>query len=172
MIFTVYVSGEVQAPLVATNGFGGTLRKRPSPLVNRPLPLDHVFPSIVRRVSPAVVRTMTVGEGELKSNEIALMSRSFSENSNHLPAMLTEMGEVAEPAGILTFRLVSRASSWRRAAGFSGRRPGFIAGSSLSQTRFMTCCMLRTPLVIATTASSSGITMQNWPNAPSPRKEL
>src|SRR5437762_960610 len=47
-------------------------------------------------------------------------------------------------------------------------RPG--AGRSLSQTRFITACMSLVPLVIATTASCSGSTMQNWPNAPSPRQ--
>ena len=44
-----------------------------------------------------------------------------------------------------------------------------MAGSSLSHTRFRMACMSFTPLVMATTASWSGITMQYWPNAPSPR---
>ena len=44
-----------------------------------------------------------------------------------------------------------------------------MAGRSLSQTRFRTACMSFTPLVMAMTASCSGITMQNCPNAPSPR---
>ena len=43
------------------------------------------------------------------------------------------------------------------------------AGTSRSQTRFITDAMSRVPLVIATTASYCGMTMQNWPCAPSPR---
>src|SRR5689334_20568327 len=110
---------------------------RSSPLVNRPRPLDHVSPAIVRRVSPAAVRTIKAGEVELKSKDTALMPRSFSENSNHFPETFEDNGDEAEPFGNLTFSAARRASSWRRAAGFSGRCPGFIAGSSLSQTRFM-----------------------------------
>src|ERR1044071_8978661 len=169
-MLTVKVSGAVQAPLVAATGFAGTARMRSSPLLNKTRPLDHLSLAIVMRVSPAVVRTTRVDE--LKSNDTALRPRSFSANSNHFPETLEEIGDDAEPLGNLIFSAASRASSWRRAAGFSGRRPGFIAGRSLSQTRFMTCCMLRTPLVIATTASSSGITIQYCPNAPSPRNEL
>jgi hypothetical protein len=49
------------------------------------------------RVSPVEVRTMSAGELELTSNEIALMPRSFSENSNHFPEMLADIGDDAAP---------------------------------------------------------------------------
>src|SRR6185295_15544397 len=127
----------------APNGFAGTLRKRSSPLLNRMRPLDHVSPVTLIRVSPPDVRTVRVGDVELKSKETALMPRSFSANSNHFPDTLEDIGDDDEPPGNLTLRPANRASSWRRAAGFSGRRPGLIAGRSLSQTRFMTSCMLR-----------------------------
>ncbi len=58
------------------------------------------------------------------------------------------------------------------AARFSGSLAAPSAGSSFSQTRFITPCMLRVPLVIAMTVSWSGSTMQNWPCAPSPRNDL
>src|ERR1044072_5306216 len=91
------------------------------------------FPTVMR-VSPVAVRTMSVGEVELKSKDTALMPRSLSGNSNHFPETLADTGDDAAPLGNLTFSDASRASSWRRAAGFSDRRPRFIAGSSLSRS--------------------------------------
>jgi len=52
---------------------------------------------------------------------------------------------------------------------FAGKEDFSIAGRNFSQIRFNTPCMSRVPLVIEITASCSGITMQYWPKAPSPR---
>ena len=46
-----------------------------------------------------------------------------------------------------------------RARSSAGRAVCLIAGSRMSQTRFITACMSRVPLVMATTASCSGITI-------------
>jgi hypothetical protein len=60
------------------------------------------------------------------------------------------------------------ANAWR-ALTSAGSAFGFMPARMWSHTRFMIAPMSRVPEVMATTASCSGITMQYWPNAPSPR---
>src|SRR6185369_3788182 len=99
----------LQAPLAATNGFAGTLRKRSRPLVNDPRPLlAQAFMPIVVCVSPATIRTFRTGEAALKSNDAALMPQSGSGNSNHFPETLAAIGDDGEPFGILTACALSR----------------------------------------------------------------
>ena len=74
-----------------------------------------------------------------------------------------------EPSRGRNVRLDSVSSSFFRESSSVARGAGFMAGRSLSHTRFRTDCMSFTPLVMAMTASCSGITMQYCPNAPSPR---
>src|SRR6185369_14016396 len=166
------MSAAVHAPLTAMSGFSGTLKNLSSPFAYEPRLLVHALKPIGVRVSPAAVWTTSTGAAELKSNETALSPRSFSEKSNHLPDTVGAELDDDTPFGNLTVRPASRLSSCFRAVVFSGNLLSFIAGRSLSHTRFITFCMSRTPLVIATTVSSSGITIQYWPNAPSPRKGL
>src|SRR5262245_20013212 len=156
-MFTVKVFAADHAPLAAIKGFCGTLRARSSPLENDPRLLDHAFIPIGVRSSLPAVRIRRVGDVELKSNDTALIPRSLSFSSNHFPESFAESGDDEKPVGNLTASPDNRLSSCLRAAAFSGKRPGFIKGKSLSHTRFITFCMSRTPLVIATTASSSGI---------------
>src|SRR5262249_16964788 len=142
------------------------------PLEKPPLLFAQAPSPIGVRFSPADVRTTSAGDSEFRSSFTAWIPRSFVGNSYHFPDTRAAAGAEGLPAGILTARLASLACSAFRAAGSSRRGLAFIAGSSLSHTRFITDCMLRTPLVIATTASCSGITMQYWPKAPSPRYAL
>ena len=66
--------------------------------------------------------------------------------------------ELGRPTGSGSDRAARRCFRRSFARASVGRAAGPIAGSSLSQTRFSTACMSRVPLVIATTASCSGIT--------------
>ena len=97
------------------------------------------------------------------------MPRGFSASSYHRPLTALARGDVGFPAVVRIVSAPSFAVSSRCAAAFGASGEAFISGRSLSHTRFITACMSRTPLVIATTASYCGRTSMYCPNAPSPR---
>src|SRR3954462_14689395 len=66
-------------------------------------------------------------------------------------------------------RPASTCLSFASSCGLGGSGLLLNAGSSVSQTTLISFCMLPVSAVIARTASCSGMTMQNWPFAPSPR---
>ncbi len=92
---------------------------------------------------------------------------SEARSSRPRPGGREETSGAPPAAGATGSRASCRGASWTGAS--AGRGAAFISGRRCSHTRFRTACMSRTPLVIAMTASCSGITMQYWPKAPSPR---
>jgi hypothetical protein len=122
------------------------------------------------RCSPASVRrTTAVGPSLPKTSETASIFWSLAAKVYVRPETLAASGAGLRSGTTGRERAASLWPSLVRAASSAGSDPACMAGSRTSQARLMTPAMSRVPLVMASTTSCSGITMQNWPKAPSPR---
>ncbi len=127
-------------------------------------------PQAIRRSTPSKCATnVTASASSSTPSVIASSFRSLAGKWYVLPLTRSDAPVEPAPSWRRSESPASRRASVCRASSSSDWGFGFMAGRSSSQTRSRTACMSLTPLVMATTASCSGSTMQNCPKAPSPR---
>src|SRR5205814_221312 len=139
----VNVSSTGQAPAAAA-GCSGCLPQAARPFFQAP------GPQATRRSVPLTRLTSVTAPSFPVSSVIDSSLPSLAGNTYFLPATFAG---VPLPSGTRSDRPFRVLASLLRDPSSGGSGDGLNAGRSLSQTRFNTACMSRTPAVMATTAS-------------------